>query len=315
MNRKSSKSGFTLVELLVVIAIIGILIGILLPAVQQVREAARRIACANHLKQIALASLNYESSHGRFPAGQQHTNPLTGSDPNAPGWAWRTLILPYMEQQALADQIDIGLKMKDPHHAHLLSTILPTFLCPADGELNDSFVKMTSNIELSKSNYIGNAGAFFGSFCPHDDEGFFNGVLSRTRDYKFQGWEMVDIRDGTSNVVFAGETVNYDTPFAPTTFGFAINGTVAGYTMRLIRTCEGGFNPPESASVFVKRSSYASNHDGGANFVFCDGSTHFIADSIEHNRLSYSSFQSTPGQLGLLQKIFHKSDGLTLGEY
>ena len=93
------KRGFTLVELLVVIAIIGILIGMLLPAVQQVREAARRTQCANNIRQISLAALNFESANTRFPSGwQSNDNTIEGG----PGWAWSTELLPFLEQQNLS---------------------------------------------------------------------------------------------------------------------------------------------------------------------------------------------------------------------
>ncbi len=104
---RKKQPGFTLVELLVVIAIIGILVGLLLPAVQQAREAARRMQCSNNLKQLGLANLNYESTHKKFPIGfldvRQTGNPLKDG-----GWSWATALLPYIEQSAIYNRFDLN---------------------------------------------------------------------------------------------------------------------------------------------------------------------------------------------------------------
>ena len=121
----SKRKGFTLVELLVVIAIIGILIGMLLPAVQQVREAARRTACKNNMRQIGLALHNYDSAFDEFPAGIT----ITATGATAPNWSVTTWILPQMEQQNLFDQLNpvVGA----PAGA-LLASSIDAFLCPSD---------------------------------------------------------------------------------------------------------------------------------------------------------------------------------------
>lgn len=148
--------GFTLVELLVVIAIIGVLIGLLLPAVQQVREAARRTSCANNLRQLGLAILGFESARQHFPSGfLSHPTsdgvvpPGVVIDPitwNAgPGWGWGAQILPYMEQGNLAGSINMGAPLWSAENRDLVSTRLPGMLCPSSSGPTDGVTIVDSN--------------------------------------------------------------------------------------------------------------------------------------------------------------------------
>src|SRR5687767_8536224 len=123
-RQPATRSGFTLVELLVVIAIIGILVALLLPAVQSAREAARRMQCGNNLKQLGLALLNYEAGQRVFPFG---CGGAVGHQRYAQTGTWAAFILPQLEQQALYDLFDFKKHMNDPANQRAVSTIVPAF--------------------------------------------------------------------------------------------------------------------------------------------------------------------------------------------
>ena len=126
MNSKSSKTAFTLVELLVVIAIIGILIAMLLPAVQAVREAARRVECMNKVRQLGIAVLNHENAQGVFPPGRTDLH------------SWASYLLPYIEQTNVGDIIDVDIPFYDPANQPAVSSVIPTLICPSNP--NSEFV-------------------------------------------------------------------------------------------------------------------------------------------------------------------------------
>ena len=318
MKIQTRFKGFTLVELLVVIAIIGILIGMLLPAVQQVREAARRISCANQMRQISLAALNFESAHGMLPPGMQQVNIQQASIPEL-GWGWRSLILTFMEQGNLADSFDMRIKMNESVNAPLLTTILPPFVCPSDNGLNDQFMD-TLGLSSARSNYVGNGGAFQDSFIPSLDQ--YNAVLGRTTDTRYNGISLRSITDGTSNTVFSAEVLSYgrnantNTNFAwdPALYGFTRSNGQISHTLSQIRTGDGFINPPNNLSSTILRNSFASFHQGGLNVGFVDGSTHFINDSIQHNQLSWTGFLNDPSSLGVFQRVLGCNDGTINGD-
>ena len=230
-----NRVGFTLVELLVVIAIIGILIGMLLPAVQQVREAARRTQCANNIRQSALACHNYEGSHEEFPPGLYQNR--DSSSIRYFGHTWYVAILPQMEQRNLQDLWNFEDTGNDAMSNGLDSSgaaspdapsaqVVPSFLCPSDVLRNDVVeLKYTGsgypNGFFGMASYLGNCGtysSYFNSSTMQD-----NGVLFMTGPNSGQSWqpnlvknavpsEML-IRDGTSNTFMLGERYHDDRNF------------------------------------------------------------------------------------------------------
>ncbi len=277
----NSRSGFTLVELLVVIAIIGILIGMLLPAVQQVREAARRIQCANNVRQLSLAVLNYESAHMNFPAGWTAVGEdASTGDAFFPGWAWSAELLPFIEQQNVSNLIDFEVPLTDAVNEPVQTAVIETFLCPSDPDptILDFGVALTSGpvgggsslrnplqtdgLNLARSNYSG----VFGNLDFEEDPFRGNGTFFGNSGISFQ-----QIRDGSSNTIIIGERRNdlgaitwlglvqgIDEPFA----------RIVGATDHSPNDREDGFE------------DFRSYHPGGINVALGDGSTQFINDSI-----------------------------------
>ncbi len=224
------RPAFTLVELLVVIAIIGVLVGVLLPAVQAAREASRRMACSNKLKQIGLALHNYESTHKQLPAGYQsfdrydEISSLPAEDFDAvtwdarSGWAWSAAILPFVEQTPLYESIDFAEPLWEPRFEAVREQTLEIYLCPsATGgdepftvvdESAESLVKRGSPLRLGRSHYAVSHGQEEAWNDRSGPDGGVFGDVSRIADgpfYRNSQTRFRDVLDGLSNTVFAGE--------------------------------------------------------------------------------------------------------------
>ena len=298
MTYKSQQKGFTLIELLVVIAIIGVLIGLLLPAVQKVRESAARLQCTNNLKQIGLAMMNYESTYNRFPAG--YLDNMTTNRPNSAatsnpdpitGWGWGTLILPYLEQESLYKSININSIAMNNTYAGTIAfrkTVIKSFLCTSDDTgLNTFTISGTGgNFELAKSSYAGvNGQAELADF----DTAFGLGMFLRGR-----GVSIAEVTDGLSNTLFVGERSSKSAkqavgtlPGVCTWVGALPGGDLDGETSALYilgwtgnSSSPAKPNMPEPDGSF-HAESFTSRHSGGVNFLFGDGSVRFITDSID----------------------------------
>ena len=214
------RRGFTLVELLVVIAIIGILIGMLLPAVQSVREAARRTSCSNNMRQLGLAVLNYESSIEQFPVNQ--VGPGGDSDGNENGYySWLVPLLPYIERNNIFDSIQHDVNNGEPfgyfinsNHPNALaaSTKIESYLCPSDFPTHENAIAMgTAN--PASDNYAGNAGwpSYATGFAGERKfPGRFNGIIPLVNPSVTVSWHKNnvstrDVHDGTSNTSMVSE--------------------------------------------------------------------------------------------------------------
>ncbi|MEZ6094219.1 MAG: DUF1559 domain-containing protein [Pirellulaceae bacterium] len=313
--------GFTLIELLVVIAIIGILVGLLMPAVQQVREAARRTQCSNNQHNIAIAIENYHSALNRFPAMAEVADgfvdvPSPGNVA-APSWSWQVYILPYMEQQAVYElmnpttqaAVDACGHAVQPQGASLLAAFqTPLFVCPSDDgpELNAerwlgpdvSIIVSPENMTVAKGNYVGSnidyeATAFKNQYPSPEDRG--GGVFSAINYHT----KHRDLLDGSSSTLLIGERAWQYRAGGVQYHAFAANQLINRDTREYgsgHQPC-GYFGIGDSdtcASVvggqginyphtnpLAAKCSYSSRHPAGAVFAFADGSIHFLSSATD----------------------------------
>jgi prepilin-type N-terminal cleavage/methylation domain-containing protein/prepilin-type processing-associated H-X9-DG protein len=329
--------GFTLIELLVVIAIIAVLVGLLLPAVQKVREAANRMKCSNNLKQLGIACHSYHDVNGKFPPGGM-INPDWDSSTDTGGWtgtggwepdqgSWLVYTLPYMEQDNIYQMIpNPGVRGRDSitqfvtlQHAKGIYPIkLPYQRCPSD----------SWDLNFKTSNYVGNQGAFqegpeicnpqynpFGKYC--DGKGQFglnytcsspNGMFYRGETPKSAGVRFADVTDGTSNTIMIGESLpdkgdphlwsasppgdNTGGDSGPGRGWASFDGGQAhcgvlvpiNYPIISASVDSGDCTAANNTTNFWNwtiSNGFKSNHTGGANFAYADGSVHFLNQNLD----------------------------------
>jgi len=271
------RRGFTLIELLVVNAIIAILVGLLLPAVQNAREAARRTQCRNNLKQIGLAMHNYHTSHNTFPPGYVSgaAYPATTN-----GWSWCAMLLPSLDQGNLYDTINMRLPVEDPANLPAATNSIPVFLCPSDqiGAGTFQITDAVGNVVIPAAapmSYAATVG---------DDNSEADGMTGNGSFYRNSKTRIADIVDGTSMTVFAGDR----------DWGHSNGAWVGAPNNAQLRA--GPLNPWQFATanspvlilahnnwINIRTDSdgglddFSSLHPGGVQLLFADGSVRFIA--------------------------------------
>ena len=324
-----SRRGFTLVELLVVIAIIGALVALLLPAVQQAREAARATRCRNNLKQFGLALQNYHDVHSVFPTGS--INSVDGpSAATSPIWAWSAFILPMIEQAALYNSLEVDKTQpaqKLQTAPQLFKTPIPVFRCPSD--FGPKFMEHTFNTVTDSggathgtlvSNYIGNVGAIANTdaaaFADGPDTTRFTGIFGHRSVVGIR-----NITDGTSNTILLGERpyfmgrVECAAGLAFVTRGVAggINGVHIAQPLAATGRGATIINAPEGRRQTVSNFliscgiGFASNHNGGIYVLLADGSVRFISENINH--APFGTIDS------IFERLLARDDGAPVGDF
>lgn len=282
MSRR--REGFTLIELMAVIAISGLLLALLLPAAQQARETARRSQCQSHVRQIVLALNSYHDIHGTW-ALNYGAGAYDGTNTGA---SWLALLLPFVDQPALHQQIQFGSPQGHPANVAAGRTVVPVYLCPSDVH-GDGVMPNRRNmlVEAAVTNYKACLGSnwAWGTFGPvtsstgrnaNQLDGLerCNGIMCRGGDLQPTTTRLRDIRDGTSQTIAVGEAVP---EWCWHTWWYWFNASTA--------TCAVPLNywrqPETTLSDWWENYSFASRHPGGGHFAMADGSARFMSESID----------------------------------
>jgi prepilin-type N-terminal cleavage/methylation domain-containing protein/prepilin-type processing-associated H-X9-DG protein len=298
MKRSPRPSAFTLIEVLVVIALIAVLIGLLLPAVQKVRESANRVRCTNNLKQLALAVQTFHDEQGRLPYGQvgpfhpQRGLPYFGWGPDSLGWSWAARLLPYVEQQNL--QTAGGIPTRTLQQSGVAAQQITLFLCPSDGSSWNGPRRDAGNLPgfpIGLSNYKGVSGSNWGwdsgeqkwmgtDWRQRGTNGSFDGLDQGDgvmyRSDVLHAVRLLGITDGTSNTFLLGEDVAALNRWLSWPYANNAYGTCA-IPPNVHRPQGGPYDPDDWPNTW----SFRSRHPGGVHFALADGSVHFVSDTID----------------------------------
>lgn len=288
------RPAFTLVELLVVITIIGILIALLLPAVQAAREAARRISCTNNLKQLALAVCNYESAHKMYPINYGG-NAATGT--TMTGHSWITGVLPFMEQENIYNKILFNQPLSYADNLAAAKTGITALLCPSDSRRATLSKRdgLTATDEVGITNYKAVAGGNWalgtapgvpvsqptGKWAGNTDGlDHGNGLICRNQANDIANYVgIAEVRDGTSNTPIIGETVPM---WCAKTWWYSYDGCTATCGIQMnYQKSKGTAYMETNATDSNNNYSFFSQHSGGANFALGDGSVRFVSETID----------------------------------
>jgi prepilin-type N-terminal cleavage/methylation domain-containing protein len=311
-----TRVGFTLVELLVVIAIIGVLVALLLPAVQSAREAARRSGCSNALRQVGLAMHNYHDQNQAFPIGVSNDIPGAGNGSNG-NWTWPARILPFIEQSALYGVINVGIgnapaPTATTPIAQALMTPISIFMCPSDPGDPKQFNRFL--LGYPKLNYVATKPM----------------VMWRDFDsdagYRNRSTRLVDVTDGTSNTFLCGERAvarlnNFismggiwsNQQGSNNSYTFDANPPNQSYPasgLSATGTCCVTANDPNNI-----RGSATSMHPSGLQFCLVDGSVRFVSNNIDSRRCTPNMTCSNAGTVSVYSRLYYRDDGLLIGDF
>jgi prepilin-type N-terminal cleavage/methylation domain-containing protein len=339
-RRGDARKGFTLVELLVVIAIIGVLVALLLPAVQAARESANRMQCQNNLKQMGLALHNHHDTYKRLPAGfLSYSNYASISSVEhdgttwdaEPGWGWGAQLLPFLEQNPLADQIDLQQPLWATAYRPLIAQELSVFLCPSSAGPSGSFVASDASgapvstsggqVTLARSHYVASHGQEECWGEGGGPSGGLNGDAAKVADGPFfrnSKTNFAKVTDGLSNTIFLGEhtsTLSDKTWVGVVPGAFTIpriaspdNAPESAATLVLCHSGPAGGEVDQLGAPIIHPVNYPTlhvcqmqaDHTAGGNILLGDGSVRFVSEMV--NRDTFAALCSM-------------SEGEPVGEY